>query len=412
MTIRYEVRIVNENAASSSCRRVWSVEVLVLALAVIGAMVGDAQDNSAEVQTHLGRARAAITAHDLQSASQEYAEILKLDPRNVEAYTGMGVTLYGLARPQEAATALQSALRLDANQITAQVFLGLSEAALGKCAEAIPFLKKHFNESTEPKLRRLEGLNLVNCYEDRSELDQARETAQTLNRLYPDDAEILFHLAEDYSGLLNTTVNQLLKKHPDSYRFHQIAGETLEAEGNDKQAIKEYLKGLEINPKALRLHYRIGRLILSGGGPDADAQALAEFQKELAINPGDAASEYQIGEIFLRSHRYEESREHFVRALDLSPDFVEAHVGLAKSELEDKQPEKAVTELERAIQLQPNNTSAHYNLMLAYRDLGKKQQAMREMEVFRDLKAEENKDFRSELRALLAGGESEPEKSQ
>lgn len=405
--------MVNENAASTSCRRDWSeVGVLVLALVVIGAMLGYAQDDSAEIQTHLGRARTAITAHDLQSASREYAEILKLDPRNVEAYTGMGVTLYGLGKPTEAATALQSALRLDANQITAQVFLGLSEAALGKCVEAIPFLKKYFSESTEPKLRRLEGLNLVTCYEDRSELDQAREAAQTLNRLYPDDPEILFHLAEDYSGLLNTTVNELLKKHPDSYRFHQIAGETLEAEGNDKQAIKEYVKALEINPKALRLHYRIGRLILSIGDTEASAQALVEFQKELAINPGDAASEYQIGEILFRDHRYEESRGHFLRALELSPDFVEAHVGLAKSELEDHQPGKAVTELERAIQLQPKNTSAHYNLMLAYRDLGKKQQAMREMEVFRDLRAEENKDFRSELRALLAGGESQPEKSR
>jgi Flp pilus assembly protein TadD len=101
-----------------------------------------------------------------------------------------------------------------------------------------------------------------------------------------------------------------------------------------------------------------------------------------------------------------------VRALELSPDFVEAHVGLAKIELGNHQPEKAVTELERAIQLQPKNASAHYTLMLAYRDLGRRQEAVREMAVFRNLKAEENKDFRSELQALLAGQEAEPEKSR
>lgn len=413
-------RIVKEDAPSISCGWDWSkAGVLVIALLVSGAMIGQAQGNSAEIQTYLQRARNAITTQDLEGASHEYAEILKLDPRNVEAYTGMGVTLYGMGKPKEAAAALQSALQLDAGQITAQVFLALSKAALGQCVEAIPLLNKYFDEGTEPKLRRLEGLNLVTCYENRSDLDHARDAAQALNRSYPDDHEVLFHLAEVYSSLLNTTVNELLKKHPESYRFHQIAGETLEAESNYKQAIKEYRKALEINPRALGLHYRIGRLILltaggteSVGGTEADAQALVEFQKERVINPVDEASEYQIGEIFLRGQRYEESRQQFLRALELSPDFAEAHVGLAKIELEDHQPKMALKELERAIQLQPKNPSAHYTLMLVYRDLGEKQQATREMEVFRNLKADEDKDFRSKLQALLAEGDSGPEKSR
>ena len=253
----------------------------------------------------------------------------------------------------------------------------------------------------------------MSCYEDRSELERARETAQALQRFYPDDPEVLFHLAEIYSSLLNTTVDDLLKKHSDSYRFHQIAGETLEAEGNYKQAIKEYRRALDINQTALRLHYRIGRLILlTAGKGEANEQALLEFQKELSINPEDAACEYQIGEIFLTNHRNEESRRSFLRALGLSPDFAEANIGLAKIELQDHHPERAVAELERAIQSQPKSASAHYTLMLACRDLGKKEQAVHEMEIFQSLKAEESKDFRSELRALLAGGESEPEKSR
>lgn len=413
-------RIANEDAPSISCGWDWStVGVLMIALVVSGAMIGQAQDNSAEIQIYLQRARNAITTQNLEGASHEYAEILKLDPRNVEAYTGLGVTLYGMGKPKEAVAALQSALQLDASQITAQVFLALSNAALGHCEEAIPILNKYFVESTEPRLRRLEGLNLVTCYENRSDLDHARDTAQAMNRSYPDDPEVLFHLAEVYSSLLNTTVNELLNKHPESYRFHQIAGETLEAENNYQQAIKEYRKALEINPKSLSLHYRIGKLILltaggteTVGATEADAQALVEFQKELVINPADEASDYQIGEIFLRGQRYEESKQQFLRALELSPDFAEAHVGLAKIELGDHQPKMALKELERAIQLQPKNPSAHYTLMLVYRDLGDRQQATREMEVFRGLKAEEDTDFRSKLRALLAEGESGPEKSR
>ena len=384
-----------------------------MAFVIDGSVVGQTPDQSAEVQSHLQSARNSLAAHDLQGASDQYAEILKLNPQSVEAYTGLGITLYGLGKPKQAVTALESASRLDASQTTAQMFLGLSKAALGQCLEAIPLLKRFFQESTDPKLRRLQGLSLVTCYEDQSELEQARETAQALNQSIPDDPEVLFHLAEIYSSMLNTTVDDLLKKHPDSYRFHQIAGETLEAEGNYKQAIKEYRRALGLNPSAVRIHYRIGRLLLlTAAKTEANEQAFAEFRKELAINPDDAAPEYQIGEILLTDHRNEEARRSFLRALELSPHFAEARIGLAKIELQDHQPEQAVTELERAIQTQPGNPAAHYTLMLACRDLGRKQQALHEMEVFQNLKDEESKDFRSELRALLAVAASESEKSR
>lgn len=400
---------MTENLALSLSGRTWLTIWVMFVLS--RAVLGQGQDQSANVESHLQRARSALAAHDLQGAADEYAAILKVNSQNVEAHTGLGVALYGLGKARQAVAALEAASRLDANQSTAQTFLGLSEAALGQCVQAIPLLKKSFQASTDAKLRRLLGLSLVTCFEDQSELEEARETAQALQRSNPDDPEVLFHLAEIYSSMLNTTVDELLKKHSDSFRFHQIAGETLEAEGNYKQASKEYRRALDLNPSALRVHYRIGRLILlTAPKAEADEQALAEFRKELAINPDDAASEYQIGEILLSNHRSGEARRSFLHALELSPHFPEALIGLAKIEMQEHQSEQAVEELKRAIEQQPENPAAHYTLMLAYRDLGKREQALQEMDVFENLKAKEGKDFRSELRALLAGGESEPVK--
>jgi tetratricopeptide (TPR) repeat protein len=384
---------------------------LVIALVAGTAAIGHAQGNSTEIQSHLQNAHNALAAHDLNGASHEYIEILKLDPQNVEAHTGLGVALYGIGKPKEAATELHSALQIDPNQITAQMFLALSEASLGQCVEAIPLLTQYLDQAAEPELRRLLGLNLITCYESRSDQQHALSEAQALNRLYPDDPEVLFHLAEVYSSLLNTTVNELLRKHPESFRFHQIAGETLEAENNYSQAIKEYRKALEINPKALSIHYRIGKLLLlSVDGPEAGAQALAEFQKELDINSADEASEYQIGEILFKDHHNEEARQNFLHAIELSPDFAEAHVGLAQVELEDHQPAMAVKELERAIQLQPADPAAHYALMMAYRDLGDRGLATQELTIFQSLKNKEDNDFRSRLQALLSDGGSAQDK--
>jgi len=124
----------------------------------------------------------------------------------------------------------QTALALDPGQTSAELFLGLSKSDLGQCADTVPLLRKHFNERREPKLRRMVGLSLLNCYGGSSDLDQALELARSLKRSYPEDPDVLYNLAEVYSQLLNGTVDELLKKHPDSYRIHQLAGETLEAQ--------------------------------------------------------------------------------------------------------------------------------------------------------------------------------------
>jgi tetratricopeptide (TPR) repeat protein len=380
----------------------WQAMALLILAGSVSVLLG--QTSSAEIQQHYQRAREALSQHDLQRASQEYSEILKLDPRNAEIYAAQGMTLYGMGKAAEAAAALRTALTLDSTQTTAELFLGLSESDLGQCSEAVPLLRKNFNERVDQKLRRLVGLSLLNCYTGSSELDLALDLARTLKKSYPDDPDVLYNLAGVYSQLWNATAAELLKEHPESYRIHQLAGETLEAHGKNDLAMREYRKAIEINPKVPRLHYRIGRLIASKGrDPDSDKEALSQFQQELAVNPADAASEYEMGEIFWKDHKLEEAQKHFLRALELSPAFVEARVGLAKVYAADRLPEKALKELEQAIRLGPENAAAHYTLMLVYRDLDRTEEAKRELALFQKLEAKKDQNFKSLLESLLTG---------
>src|SRR5207253_2076253 len=85
-------------------------------------------------------------------------------------------------------------------------------------------------------------------------------------------------------------------------------GGAASAQELDEQAINEYQKALDLNPKAPRLHYRIGRLLLrTGKDADAGGKATEHFQQELAVNPRDAASEYEIGEILRKAHKPDEA---------------------------------------------------------------------------------------------------------
>jgi tetratricopeptide (TPR) repeat protein len=363
----------------------------------------NADDVAVEIQRHENEARLALGRNDLQQAVKEYQAILTLDSRNAAVYTALGVALYGSGRPTEAASALQTALRLDPGQRQAEVFLGLSDADTGRCRDATPLLAKHFGAQTELKLRRLVGLSLLGCYVTSSEFDSAQNVAQTLRQAYPNDPDVLYNLAELYTRLWDNVAAELMEKHPESFRVHQLGGEVMEAQGRTDRAIKEYQLALKENPRVPQLNYRIGRLILRAGGPDADQRALEKFQQELAVNFDDAPSEYWIGVVYTNQHKAREAEEHFQRSKNLDPEFAAPYVGLAKVLLQEKQPQRAIGELQKAIQLEPNDAAAHYELMEAYRDQGKLAEAQREMAVFQKLEKSNAESFRSRLDSLLSG---------
>ena len=364
-----------------------------------------AQGRSGTVEQHYQRARDALAQHDLQRASQEYAEILKMDPQNVEILTAHGMTLYGLGKPSAAAASLKAALSLSPGQSSVELFLSLSLADLGQCTEAVPLLRRHFNNlETEAKLRRLAGISLLSCHVATSELDQAVEFGRMLKQSFPGDSDVLYHLASVYSRLWNQTVSEMVAKSPDSFRVHQLAGEALETQGKRQQAIKEYRRAAELNSKAPQLHYRIGRLLLADGkDTDIDKKALESFQQELVVNPQDALTHHEMGEIFRRSRDFAAARTHYQKALELSAQLVEARVGLGKLYLAEQQPEKALNELEEVVRQDPRNAQAHYALMLTYRDLGRTEEAQKEFAVFQGLEKEKTQSFNTLLQSLLTG---------
>jgi len=387
--------------------RIWSRLAAVLFLAC-DLQPGFAQTNKDEINGHIQRARDAIARHDLNAANDEYANVLKLDPGNAEISAARGITLYALGRPAESISLLKSALAIDATLGEAETFLGLSLADLTQCREAFPILKKKFTTQLDPKLRRLVGLSLLGCSSTASDTDEAMSVARELKRSYPDDPDVLYHVAELYSALSKDTVNELFKKHPDSFRVHELAGEALEAQNSAAQAVIEYRKALQVSPKAPHLHYRIGMILLQDKKNNQDDRALDEFKQEIAINSGDAASEYQVGEILRTKNELERASQHFTRALELDPVFVEAHLGLAKINLSRHEGDAAIQHLQTAIQLAPDDSRPHYSLMLAYRELGKVQQAEREMATVQDLNARKQSEFDQSLHALLTGERKQP----
>ena len=367
------------------------------------ACYAPAQVNDSEIQVHRTAAADALKANDLVRAESEYRAIIALNPKNVEAYAALGVALYASGNFRKAFVALHSALELDPTQPRVELFLGLTQSELGQCDDAVPILKRQLSEQPDRKLRRLAGLSALECEVSGNHLDSALEIGQQLKADYPDDADVLYKLAGLYTSLWDQAAGDLMQKHPESYRVHQLAGEVYEAQGKGDQAIREYSLALKENDRIAGLHARMGQILLQQGSPDSETRALAEFQRELGVNPKSAIAEYAIGEIYRRRQDYAQANLHLQRAVALDVNLAEAHIAMAQIFMVQHDAAKSRQEAEIAVHLQPENATAHYTLMVAYRSEGKMEDANREMALFQRLQQAHQANFNNKMTTLLSG---------
>ena len=91
--------------------------------------------------------------------------------------------------------------------------------------------------------------------------------------------------------------------------------------------------------------------------------------------------------------RYDEAIEAFKQAIDIKPDYVNAHhnLGIAYGKL--GRHDEAIKAFKRAIHLKPDDTDTHYNLGLAYLLVGDRDLALEEYEILKAL----DKDLANEL---------------
>jgi tetratricopeptide (TPR) repeat protein len=360
-----------------------------------------AQDTSTEIQQHTAKVESALRANDLATAETEYRKIIALDPANGQAWTGLGILLYGEGKAGAAVSALNSALKINPQEDRADLFLGLSEADLGHCDKATPILSRHFENGAAGKLNRLTGLALLDCIPTKTDAMPALKVAARLKTLYPDDPDVLYKSAELDTRLWDQDAGQLMAKHPDSYRVHQLAGEVYEAQGNIDQAVREYQLALSENPKLPQMHYRIGQLYLKKGEADVDQKAMEEFRAESRVDPQSAVSALAMGEIYRYQHQLDNALAQYQLASRLDPELVEARIGLARVLLEKHQIDASIEDLHAVIKDHPDNAKAHYALMLAYREHGEIDQAGQEMEIFKKLQQSDAEHFDNRLNVLL-----------
>jgi tetratricopeptide (TPR) repeat protein len=348
-----------------------------LAMLALSSASGMAMQSSQEetLQQYSEAGQQALAAGHYEEAENDFKKLLQIAPDIAEMHATLGAVYFQEKKFDKAVPELKQALKLKPTLSKASTLLAMSLSEVGEYKEALPGLQKCFPQALDPATKRLCGLQLIRTYTGLQRDKDAVTVALELNKLYPDDPEILYHTGRIYGNYAFLTLHKLEVVAPTSIWRHQAAAEAFESEGSTNSAIGEYHEVLKLDPHHPNIHYRIGRTMLAGWrlthNPEEQAEAAREFEQELQEDPGNANAIYELAEIHRQHNELDQARELFESALQYYPDFQEAHVGLAAVLMAQRKPDLALPHLQRAVALNADDEVAWYRLVLVDGLLGK-----------------------------------------
>lgn len=371
---------------------------LALAICSVSAVLalGQTTDGDAS-EYYAGKGQEALAAGRFAEAQANYEKLAKLEPGIAEVHATLAVIDFKLREYELALGEIQTARKLKPSLPKLDSLLAVSLSELGRYSDAMLGLEKCLYRSPDAEIKRMCGLELVRAYTGLKKDSKAVEVAMELNRLYPDDPEILYQTGKVYGNFAFLTMEKLARVAPTSVWRHLAAAEAHESQGSYTQAIQDYHQVLREEPNRPGIHYRIGRSLMGRfwqrQSQDDVPAAQKEFEQELQIDPDNANAAYELGEMHRKARQIDDAQKYFEQALVHYPDFPEAQLGLAAVLMEKKEPERALAHAQRATAADPEDEVCWYRLAQIQRALhnsAEQEKALAEYRRLHDLANQQN----------------------
>jgi len=346
---------------------------------------------SEDAASYADAGQRAMAAGQYAEAQANFEKLATLEPKIAEVHATLAVVDFKLRDYRKAVDEIQTAKKLKPALPKLDSLLGLSQAELGRYAEALPGLEKGFKQTADSEIRRMCGLELMRTFTGLHRDSDAVETALALNKIYPEDAEILYQTGRIYGNFAYLVMEKLHDEARGSIWMVQAQGEAYESQKDYAAAIVAFERVLELDPHRLGIHYRLGRVYLErfrAAQNDKDRQAAQEqFRAELALSPHNGNAAYELAQMDNDQGKLPEAQQEFETLLVDHPDFEQARVGLAGILLENGRDAQAIPLLKSAIDLDPNDEVAWYRMARALRATGDDAGQQKAMAEFRRLHA-------------------------
>jgi tetratricopeptide (TPR) repeat protein len=356
----------------------------ILILSVFAA----AQD-STSLQREYEEAQQALGQGHYAEAEKAYEKLARIDPGTAEVHANLGLVYFQERKFEQAVPELRHALKLKPALAKSGIILAMALSELGHYSEALPGLEKGFRQSSDQEIKRMCGLQLERAYTGLHRDSKAVEVALELNRLYPDDPEVLYHNGKIFGNFAFLSMQKLSQVAPASIWRHQAEAEANESQGSYDSAISEYRQVLALDPQRPGIHYRLGRTLLARSRQTTSADdvtaAASEFRQELQIDPANGNAAYELAELDRNAGQLDDAQTLFELAVKYYPDFEEAHLGLASVLASLQKPDLAMAHLQKAISLNRENEVSWYRLSQVEGQLGNSAEQQKAMAEFQRL---------------------------
>lgn len=349
-----------------------------------------AQSSREEQATQLaGAGQQAMLRGDYESAQQNFEKLARLEPAMAEVHATLAAICFKQREYEQAIREIHTAQRLKPGLAKLDSLLGASLVEESRYAEALPVLEKSFHQEQDAAVRRMCGLELLRAYSELGRDPESVETALALDRLYPNDPEVLYHTGRIYGSYAYTIMERLHNTAPDSIWMLQAQGEANESQKNWDAAAVAFNHVLVLDPKRPGIHYQLGRIALGRFHDSQDAKdrdtAIQEFTAELDVDPRNGNARYELANLQADLGNMEAARSQYEQVLQIFPDFEEALVGLAGIDLTQQKAAESVPLLEHATRLRPDDEVAWWRLARAERATGNEQGQAKALAEFQKL---------------------------
>jgi tetratricopeptide (TPR) repeat protein len=165
--------------------------------------------------------------------------------------------------------------------------------------------------------------------------------------------------------------NAALRLQPDYAPAYQALGNLLIAQGDVAAAAKLYAEAeiVDLDLITAKQYNDLGVACIRHNKLD---EAIGHFQTAIQIQPDYADAHCNLGNTFLQQQNLREAVICFQEALSIDPNFEEVYYNLGTSLAKLDRLDEAITFLHAAISISPNFADAHYNLASALVKLNQK----------------------------------------
>jgi Flp pilus assembly protein TadD len=208
--------------------------------------------------------------------------------------------------------------------------------------------------------------------------DQAAEALTLLG--------VILAVKGDNAGALSA-VTKATTLAPKNFDAQLALGRALFGTGNPTGAATVFRAAVALRPQDMTARFFLATALETAGDYE---HALAEYRELLTINSKSAEGHLGLGVLLVKlgGDKINEGIEELARAIALNGDLYEARITIGRALIQQGRLSEAVEHLRRAVELAPKNPEPHYQLALAYRRLGKTQEASEQEAIIQKLHAE------------------------